>query len=192
MATRIRLARRGRRNRPFYHIVVADSKAPRDGRFVEKLGYYNPLASPSSVKIDFDRALYWVQTGAQPSNTVRNILSREGVLLRKHLLKGVQKGAISQEEADRRFQEWKDEKEQKLQQKKEQFEEKQKAAEEEQRKAEAKINEARKEELAKKKAQEAEAEQESQNTSENSDSSESGENVQNEQAEQNQENSENQ
>ncbi|MEN9444304.1 MAG: hypothetical protein RIS47_1194, partial [Bacteroidota bacterium] len=89
----MRLARHGKKNSPFYFIVVADSRAPRDGRFIERIGSYNPNTNPATIDLKFDRALYWLQTGAQPTDTVRNILSNEGVLLKNHLIKGVKKGA---------------------------------------------------------------------------------------------------
>ncbi|MBR1850174.1 MAG: 30S ribosomal protein S16 [Bacteroidales bacterium] len=106
MPTRIRLQRHGKKNQPFYHIVVADGRAPRDGKFIEKLGTYNPLTNPATIDLNFDRAVEWVKNGAQPSDTVRHILSYKGVLLRRHLQIGVEKGAISQEVADVRFNEW--------------------------------------------------------------------------------------
>ena len=114
MATRIRLQRHGRKNYAFYAIVIADSNAPRDGRFVEKIGTYNPNTNPSTVDINFERALYWVQCGAQPTDTVRGILSKEGVYLMKHRLGGVKKGAFSEEEAQKRLEAWKAEKSNKL------------------------------------------------------------------------------
>ena len=101
MPARIRLQRHGKKNQPFYHIVVADGRAPRDGRFIEKLGTYNPLTNPATIDLNFDRAVEWVKNGAQPSDTVRRILSYKGVLLRRHLQIGVEKGAISQEVAAR-------------------------------------------------------------------------------------------
>jgi len=107
MATKIRLQRRGRKDYPFYQIVIADSRAPRDGKFIEKVGSYNPNTNPATITLDFDRALYWLQCGAQPTDTTRNILSDEGVLLMKHLLGGVTKGAFSAEEAEKRFEAWK-------------------------------------------------------------------------------------
>jgi len=107
MATRIRLQRRGRKDYPFYQIIIADSRAPRDGKFIEKVGSYNPNTNPATITLSFDRALYWLQTGAQPSDTVRNILSDEGVLLMKHLLGGVKKGAFSEADAQTKFQAWK-------------------------------------------------------------------------------------
>ena len=107
MATKIRLQRRGRKNYPFYQIIIADSKAPRDGKFIEKIGSYNPNTNPATIVLDFDKALNWIQTGAQPTDTVRNILSDEGVLMMKHLLGGVKKGAFTEAEAETKFQAWK-------------------------------------------------------------------------------------
>lgn len=158
MPVKIRLSRKGRRGRPYYHIVVADSRAPRDGKFIEKIGVYNPLTNPSTIELDFDKALSWLQKGAQPTDTCRALLSSEGVLLKKHLLEGVKKGAFDAEEAERRFNAWKDEKVRKLEEKKTHA---QKAQEEEARKrqeAEAKIRELRAQEIAKKNAEKAKAE----------------------------------
>ena len=107
MATKIRLQRHGRKNYAFYPIVIADSRAPRDGRFIERIGSYNPNTNPATITLNFERALYWVTVGAQPTDTVRSILSNEGVLLMKHLLGGVAKGAFDQAEAERRFNDWK-------------------------------------------------------------------------------------
>ncbi len=111
MATKIRLQRRGRKGYPFYHIVIADSRAPRDGKFIEKVGSYNPNTNPATITMNFDRALYWLQVGAQPTDTTRNILSEQGVLLKKHLLGGVAKGAFNEAEADKKFEAWKADKE---------------------------------------------------------------------------------
>lgn len=108
MPTKIRLQRKGRRKRPFYHIVIADSRAPRDGRFIEKIGTYNPMTDPATIDLDRDAAFDWVMKGAQPTNTVRAILRFNGVLYRKHLQRGVSKGALTQEEADQKYQEWVD------------------------------------------------------------------------------------
>ncbi len=91
---------------PYYHIVVADSRAPRDGKFVERIGIYNPQTNPATIELQFDRALDWLQKGAQPTDTCRSILSEKGVLLKKHLLEGVKKGAFSAEEAENRFNSW--------------------------------------------------------------------------------------
>ncbi len=107
MATKIRLQRHGRKGYAFYPIVVADSRAPRDGRFIERIGSYNPNTNPATISLDFDRALYWVEVGAQPTDTVRSILSKEGVMLMKHLRGGVKKGAFTEDEATRRFEAWK-------------------------------------------------------------------------------------
>ena len=109
MAVKIRLARRGKKGAAIYSIVVADARAPRDGKFIEKIGTYNPNLKPSGILLDIDRALYWMMVGAQPTDTTRTLLSREGVLLKKHLQVGVNKGAITQEQADAKFQTWKDE-----------------------------------------------------------------------------------
>ncbi len=106
MATKIRLQRHGRKDAPFYHIVIADSRAPRDGKFIERIGSYNPKTNPATINLNFDRALYWLQTGAQPTDTTRNILSAQGVLMKKHLLGGVAKGAFTAEEAEKRFEAW--------------------------------------------------------------------------------------
>ena len=108
MAVKIRLARRGRKKHPVYDIVVADSRSPRDGRFIEKLGQSNPHTTPASISLKDDRALYWMQVGAQPTDTTRKILSVKGVMLKKHLQIGVDKGAITQEQADVKFQSWVD------------------------------------------------------------------------------------
>ena len=107
MATKIRLQRHGRKSYAYYPIVIADSRAPRDGKFIERIGSYNPNTNPATISLNFDRALYWVEVGAQPTDTVRSILSREGVMLMKHLRGGVKKGAFNEEEAQRRFDAWK-------------------------------------------------------------------------------------
>ena len=110
MATRIRLQRNGRKSYAFYSIVIADVRAPRDGKFTEKIGTYNPNTNPATVDLNFERALYWVETGAQPTDTVRNILSNEGVYMMKHLKGGVKKGAFDEAAADKKFEAWKAEK----------------------------------------------------------------------------------
>ena len=107
MATKIRLQRGGRKSYAFYRIVIADARAPRDGKFTEKIGTYNPNTNPATVDLNFERALYWVETGAQPTDTVRNILSREGVYLMKHLRGGVKKGAFDEAAAQKKFDAWK-------------------------------------------------------------------------------------
>ena len=110
MATKIRLQRHGRKKRAFFHIVVADSRAPRDGRFIEKLGSYNPITNPATIELNVDRAAQWLLNGAQPTDTAAAILSYKGAAYKKHLQVGVNKGAITQEEADKRFAAWLEEK----------------------------------------------------------------------------------
>ena len=129
MATRIRLARHGRKKYAFYHIVVADTKAPRDGRFIEKLGTYNPNTNPATIDINFDSAVDWLLKGAQPSDTARAILSYKGVLMKKHLLSGVAKGAFNEEEAEKRFADWLENKEKQISDKKQKIEKAAKEAE---------------------------------------------------------------
>jgi small subunit ribosomal protein S16 len=114
MAVKIRLARRGRKKAAMYDIVVADARAPRDGRFIEKLGTYNPNTVPASINFDADKAFQWVMNGAQPTDTVRAMLSYRGVLYRKHLQIGVNKGAITQEAADAKMEQWLNEKNTKI------------------------------------------------------------------------------
>lgn len=114
MPARIRLQRRGKKGQPFYHIVIADGRAPRDGRFIEKIGTYNPLTIPATIDLNLDKAVQWLMNGAQPSDTVKRILSYKGAMLKKHLQVGVVKGAISQEVADARFNEWLQAKEAKI------------------------------------------------------------------------------
>jgi small subunit ribosomal protein S16 len=114
MATKIRLARHGHKDYAYYHIVVADSRSPRDGKIIERIGSYNPNTNPGTVDLNFERALYWVNVGAQPTDTVRNLLSGEGVLLMKHLQGGVKKGAFSEAEAQKRFDAWKAQKDAKF------------------------------------------------------------------------------
>ena len=107
MATKIRLARHGHKDYAYYHIVVADSRSPRDGKIIERIGSYNPNTNPATINLNFERALYWVGVGAQPTDTARHLLSVEGVMLMKHLQGGVAKGAFSAEEAQKRFDAWK-------------------------------------------------------------------------------------
>ena len=106
MATRIRLQRHGRKGRPIFTIVVADSRAKRDGKFIEDLGQYNPNTNPATIDLNFERALDWMMNGAEPSNTARAILSYKGVLMKKHLLEGVKKGALTAEQVEERFTKW--------------------------------------------------------------------------------------
>jgi len=116
MATKIRLQRGGRKSYAFYRIVIADARAPRDGKFTEKIGTFNPNTNPATVDLNFERALYWLEAGAQPTDTVRNILSREGVLLMKHLRGGVKKGAFDEATAQKKFDAWKANKQKGLEQ----------------------------------------------------------------------------
>jgi len=117
MAVRIRLARKGRKKLAYYHIVVADSRSPRDGRYIEKIGIYYPITNPATIELDFDKALGWLQNGATPTETCRAILSYKGVMLKKHLLEGVKKGAFDDAEATRRFNEWIKQQEEKIESK---------------------------------------------------------------------------
>lgn len=103
MSTRIRLQRHGRKKRPYYFIVVADSRAPRDGKFIDRLGSYNPTTVPATIELDGDKALEWLEKGAQPSDTIEAIFRYKGVMYRKHLQRGVRKGAFDQEEADKQY-----------------------------------------------------------------------------------------
>ncbi len=114
MSVRIRLQRFGKKGAPFYHIVVADGRAPRDGKFIEKLGTYNPMTDPAKIELDVDKAVQWLRNGAQPTDTARNLMSVKGAMLKHHLLRGVDKGAFSVEEAEKRFQAWVSEKEDKI------------------------------------------------------------------------------
>ena len=154
MATKIRLQRHGRKGYAFYSIVIADARAPRDGRFIEKIGTYNPNTNPATVDLKFDRALYWVMTGAQPTDTVRNILSREGVYMKKHLLGGVAKGAFGEAEAEAKFEAWKNNKQNGLAALKTKTEEAKKAEAKARLEAEKKVNEEKAKALAEKKAAE--------------------------------------
>lgn len=115
MATRIRLQRFGKKNKPFYHVVIADSRSKRDGKFIEKIGTYNPNTNPAAIDIKLDRAVYWLGVGAQPSETADRLLSYVGAKLKHHLNGGVAKGAHTQEEADKKFDAWMAEKEAKIQ-----------------------------------------------------------------------------
>lgn len=157
MAVKIRLSRQGRKNRPFYHIVVADSRSPRDGRRIERLGTYNPMVEPPQIELDGDRALYWLQQGAQPSPTAKSILSLRGVLLKKHLLEGVQKGAFNAEEAERRLAAWLEKKEQQLRDRAQAVEQKKHQTAKERLENEKKKNEARLEALRLKREEELKA-----------------------------------
>ena len=157
MATKIRLQRHGRKNYAFYPIVIADSRAPRDGRFIERIGSYNPNTNPATITLNFERALYWVTVGAEPTDTVRAILSNEGVLLMKHLMGGVAKGAFDKAEAERRFAAWKASKDAKVASQKSSMASKAQEAAKERLEAETAKNKAKAEAVAKKKAEAAAA-----------------------------------
>ena len=156
METKIRLQRHGKKGNAFYHLVAADSRAKRDGKFIEKLGTYNPNTNPATVDLNFDRALYWLQVGAEMTDTARAILSYKGILYKNHLIKGVAKGALTEAQVEERFAKWLEEKEQKIQTKKDSLAgdaEKAKAA---RLKAEAELNKARAKEIEAKNTPEAE------------------------------------
>jgi small subunit ribosomal protein S16 len=152
MAVKIRLARKGRKKLAFYHIVVADSRSPRDGRYIEKIGSYNPVTNPATIELDFDKALGWLQNGALPTDTCRAILSYKGVLMKKHLLEGVKKGAFDEAEATKRFDEWMRQNEAKIEAKKSTLEKSSDDDLEKRLSVEKRVNEARIAKLAKKNA----------------------------------------
>jgi len=152
MPVKMRLARHGRKRRAFYYIVVADGRSPRDGKFIERIGDYNPNTNPATINLDFDKALDWLQKGAQPTDTMRAILSYEGVMYKKHLLGGVKKGAFDEAEAEKRFTAWKQEKLAKIQANIDKIAANNNAELTTRLEAEKKVNEARAEELAKKSA----------------------------------------
>ncbi|MBT7621184.1 MAG: 30S ribosomal protein S16 [Lentimicrobiaceae bacterium] len=157
MPTMIRLSRHGKTHKAFYHIVVADGRAPRDGRFIEKIGTYNPISNPAEIVLDFDKALDWIQKGAQPTDTARAILSYKGVLYKNHLLIGAKKGAFTEAEAEAKFQKWLEDKEAKNAASKSGIEEKIRAEQKEKFEAEVKVKEERTAEIAKKRAAAVEA-----------------------------------
>lgn len=153
MPAKIRLQRHGRKRLAFYHIVVADGRAPRDGRFIERIGSYNPNTNPATIDLDFDKALDWLTKGAQPTDTVRAILSYKGVLYKKHLQGGVAKGAFDEAEAERRFDAWSAEKEAKIQAKKDRLSKDSDSLKTKQLEAEAKVNAERAAAIAKRNAE---------------------------------------
>jgi small subunit ribosomal protein S16 len=150
MAVKIRLARKGGKRKAYYHIVVADSRSPRDGRYIERIGTYNPITDPATIELDFGKALGWLQNGAQPTDTCRNILSSMGVLLKKHLLEGVKKGAFDEAEAERRFEEWIKQNEDKIDSRKSKLERSRDEAKKKKIEAEKRINDERAAKVAKK------------------------------------------
>lgn len=143
MATRIRLQRHGKKGKPFYHMVIADSRAKRDGKFIERIGSYNPNTNPATIDVDFDRAMYWVGVGAEMSDTARAILHYKGVMYKSHLLKGVAKGALTEEQVDSKFNEWAAAKEAKVQAKRDNLSKAQEDALAKRLAAEADVNSAR-------------------------------------------------
>ena len=153
MAVRIRLARRGKKNFAFFHVVVTDSRAPRDGRFIEQIGAYNPNTNPATIELDVEKALQWLLNGAQPSETCRRILSYKGVLLKKHLMEGVKKGALTEEAANTKLESWLQEKEQKIVGKKSSLEQESRNQRKPRLQAEAKVNEEKAAALAKKRSE---------------------------------------
>lgn len=157
MPVKLRLARHGRKGRPFFHIIAADSRAPRDGKFIERVGSYNPNTNPATIVLNFDKALAWLNDGAQPTDTVRSILSDEGVMMKKHLLGGVKKGAFTAEQAEEKYTTWKTAKDAKVTATKEGISTAKDAAATKRFEAEVKINNNRVEAIAKKLADAAEA-----------------------------------
>nr|WP_299578325.1 30S ribosomal protein S16 [uncultured Sunxiuqinia sp.] len=153
MPAKIRLQRHGRKRLAFYHIVVADSRAPRDGRLIERIGSYDPNTNPATIDLDFDKALDWLTKGAQPTDTVRAILSYKGVLYKKHLMGGVAKGAFDEAEAERRFNAWLADKEAKIQAKKDRLNQDADSLKAKQLEAEAKVNADRAAAIAKRDAE---------------------------------------
>ncbi|MDR2651889.1 MAG: 30S ribosomal protein S16 [Prevotellaceae bacterium] len=160
MAVKIRLSRHGKKDYAFYHIVVADSRSPRDGRFIEKIGTYNPNTDPATINLDCDKALKWLNCGAQPTDTCRAILSYKGVLLKKHLLGGVKKGAFTEEVAEQRLNEWLEAQNAKIQEKKDKLLQEKKAGKKSVIEKEAKINEEKSAVIAKKRLEAAQKEAE--------------------------------
>jgi small subunit ribosomal protein S16 len=157
MAVKIRLARRGRKKRAVYDVVIADARSPRDGRFIEKIGVYNPNTDPAHVDINDDRAFHWVMNGAQPTDTVRAMLSYRGILMKKHLQIGVIKGAITQEQADEKLEAWKEQKEQQIASRIEGIEKKNTEEARKRKEAESKVRAAREEAIRARQKKEEEA-----------------------------------
>ena len=152
MPAKIRLSRHGRKRSAFYHIIVADSRAPRDGRYIERIGSYNPNTNPATIDLDFDSALTWLQKGAQPTDTARSILSYEGVMYMHHLMKGVAKGALTEEQAKAKFESWKTEKTSKIQAKVDSLANAKSSDKKSRLDAETKVNETRAEAIAKRRS----------------------------------------
>jgi small subunit ribosomal protein S16 len=157
MAVKIRLQRKGRKKAPFYYVVVADSRSPRDGRFIERIGSYNPVPKLPVVDIDIDKAIDWLDKGAQPTKTVKNLLSREGILYKKHLLRGVKLGVLTQEQADEKFEAYIKEKAEKHEQVQDKLMDEKNQELKKIKDRESKISEERAREIAKKRKEEIEA-----------------------------------
>lgn len=143
MAVKIRLQRHGKKDQAFFHIVVADGRAPRDGKFIEKLGIYNPNTNPASIDLNFNQAISWLLKGAQPTDTARAILSYKGVLMKKHLLDGIKKGALTEAQVEQKFNKWVQDKEGKISNKKDKLSSDSKTANANRLKAEKASNEAK-------------------------------------------------
>jgi small subunit ribosomal protein S16 len=156
MSVKIRLTRQGKKRFAYYHIVIADGRAPRAGRFIEKIGTYNPNTDPATIDIDFNKAMEWLDKGAQATETVRAILSYKGILMKRHLLGGVKKGVFSEEEAERRFNEWMKQKEGKIEAKKERISREKEESIQKHLESESKVKETRSQEILKKKSKLAE------------------------------------
>jgi len=157
MPVKIRLARHGSKRKPFYYIVAADSRAPRDGRYIERIGSYNPNTDPASIDLNFDKAIQWLNNGAVPTDTCKAILSEKGVLYKNHLIKGIAKGALTEEQVQAKFDAWIKDKEQKIQAKKDKLKTNVKTEKEKRLKIEEEVNRIKAEELAAKKVKAAEA-----------------------------------
>jgi len=153
MPAKIRLARHGKKKTPYYHIVIADARAPRDGKYIEQIGTYNPITNPATIKINFDKALQWLENGAVPTETCRAILSYTGVYMKKHLLEGVKKGAFDETVAETRFNEWKKQNLHKIEEKKNRLNKESVAYLNARIEAESKVKDTRAEVIAKKLAQ---------------------------------------
>ncbi|NPD83861.1 30S ribosomal protein S16 [Lentimicrobium sp. L6] len=152
MPAKIRLQRKGKKGRPFFHIVIADGRAPRDGKLIEKIGTYDPMTNPATIELDFERAMHWVTVGAQPTDTAKAILSYKGVLYKEHLLRGVKKGALTEDKVEILFKEWLAEKEAKIEAKAKGLVDTTREDLKKRLAAEAEVNEARKAEFAKQRA----------------------------------------
>jgi small subunit ribosomal protein S16 len=166
MATKIRLQRYGKKGQPFYHIVIADGRAPRDGRFIEQIGIYNPLTIPATIDLNFDKALSWLQKGATPTETAKAILSYKGILYKNHLLKGVAKGALTVEAAEAKFQKWLEEKQSKISSKISQRQQESRTQLKKRIETETQMKEEREKVIAVKRAKLAEKEKEAENKTE--------------------------